>query len=238
MATPALPTAQQVDRWQASRQKAFKQVPEDGRTITYLGKTFHVYPNTFWPFLDSQPLVRNFRIKPGDSVLDVGTGSGVIAIFACYQQASRVLALDVNPAALRSARRNAQAHGFGEVMEVRRSDLFEKVGDEQFDVITANLPFRDKPAPDVVARSQWDTDFRTNTQFFEQAARYLKPGGRIYFAHSNFGAVEEVRRLAKQAGFSIRMMARSAAERDQERQFFAFLIKPVTKPAAGHGRAA
>lgn len=118
-------------------------------------------------------------------------------------------------------------------MEVRRSDLFENVGDEQFDVITANLPFRDKPAPDVVARSQWDTDFRTNTQFFEQAARYLKPGGRIYFAHSNFGAVDEVRRLAKQAGFSIRLMARSAAERDQERQFFAFLIKPV----AGHGRA-
>ncbi|WP_028102623.1 methyltransferase [Pseudoduganella violaceinigra] len=234
MPSSALPTPEQVDRWQAMRQKAFKAVPEGGRTITYLGKKFHVYPNTFWPFLDSQPLVRNFRIKAGQSVLDVGTGSGVIAIFACYQRASRVLALDVNPAAIRSARRNAQEHGFEDVMEVRRSDLFENVGDERFDVITANLPFRDKPAPDVVARSQWDTDFRTNTLFFEQVGRHLKPGGRIYFAHSNFGAVKEVRRLAKEAGFSIRMMARSVAERDQERQFFAFLIKP----AADHGRAA
>jgi len=225
MPAPALPTTQQVDRWQAMRQKAFKSVPEGGRTITYLGKKFHVYPNTFWPFLDSQPLVRNFRIKPGESVLDVGTGSGVIAIFACYQQASRVLALDINPAAIRSARRNAHEHGFDGVMEVRRSNLFEKVGDEQFDVITANLPFRNKTAHDVVARSQWDTDFRTNTDFFAQVRRYLKPGGRIYFAHSNFGAPEEVRRLAKEAGFSIRMMARSPAAKAEAKQFYAFLIK-------------
>ncbi|MYN04042.1 methyltransferase [Pseudoduganella sp. DS3] len=232
MPSHALPTSEQIDHWQVMRQHAFKSVPEAGRTITYLGKKFHVYPNTFWPFLDSQPLVRNFRIQRGESVLDVGTGSGVIAIFACYQQASRVLALDLNPAAIRSAHHNAQAHGFVGVMEVRHSDLFDSVGDERFDVITANLPFRDKPAPDVVARSQWDTDFRTNRRFFEEVAQYLKPGGRIYFAHSNFGAVDEVRRLAKQAGFSIRMIAKSAAKRAGKRQFFVFLIKPAAK----HGR--
>lgn len=225
MDTAAAPAAASIDRWQQKRQQAFKQIPDEGRTIRYLGKDFHVYPNTFWPFHDSQPLVRNFRIKPGDSVLDVGTGSGVIAVFACYHGAGRVLALDVNPAAIRSAKRNARDHGFGEVMEVRRSNLFEQVGDEQFDVITANLPFRNKFAHDVVARSQWDTDFRTNTQFFDQVRRHLKPGGRIYFAHSNFGDPEAVRRLAKAAGFSIRLMARSAAAKAEAKQFYAFLIK-------------
>ncbi|WP_395404700.1 methyltransferase [Pseudoduganella sp. UC29_106] len=174
METSAAPAAASIDRWQQKRQQAFKQIPDEGRTIRYLGKDFHVYPNTFWPFNDSQPLVRNFRIEPGDSVLDVGTGSGVIAVFACYRGAGRVLALDVNPAAIRSAKRNAREHGFGNVMEVRRSNLFEKVGDEQFDVITANLPFRNKFAHDVVARSQWDTDFRTNTEFFAQVRRHMK----------------------------------------------------------------
>lgn len=225
METAAAPAAASIDRWQQKRQQAFKQIPGEGRTIRYLGKDFHVYPNTFWPFHDSQPLVRNFKIEPGDSVLDVGTGSGVIAVFACYAGAGRVLALDVNPAAIRSARRNAREHGFGNVMEVRRSNLFERVGDEQFDVITANLPFRNKFAHDVVARSQWDTDFRTNTEFFAQVRRYLKPGGRIYFAHSNFGDPEAVRRLAKEAGFSIRLMARSAAAKAEVKQFYAFLIK-------------
>lgn len=215
----------QIDRWQKNRQKAFKIVPEAGKTVRYLGKEFLVFPNTFWPFTDSQPLVRNLRVKAGGSMLDVGTGSGVIAVFGCYAGAARVLAVDINPAALKSAQHNAQAHGFGDTMEVRRSCLFDGVGDEQFDVITANLPFRNKEAHDVVARSQWDTDFRTNTEFFEQVGKHLKPDGRIYFAHANFGAVKEVRKLAKDNGFSVRLMASASADKAETKKFYAFLIR-------------
>ncbi|OFA05847.1 methyltransferase [Duganella sp. HH101] len=218
-----------IDRWQTNRQKAFKIVPEDGKTFRYLGKEFLVFPNTFWPYTDSQPLVRSLRVPKGGSVLDVGTGSGVIAVFACYAGAARVLAVDINPAALKSAQHNAAAHGFGETMEVRYSCLFDGIGNEQFDVITANLPFRNKEAHDVVARSQWDTDFRTNTQFFQQAGKYLKRDGRIYFAHSNFGAVKEVRRLAKENGYSMRLLARASA--DETKEFYGFLIQRM-RPAA------
>ncbi len=217
----------QIDRWQKDRQKLFKSVPADGKKIKYLGKEFLVYPNTFWPFTDSQPLVKNFHIESGESVLDVGTGSGVIAIFSCYSGAGRVVAVDINPAAIKSAKHNAKQHGFDKIMKVKRSNLFEKIGQEKFDVITANIPFRNKPAPDVVARSQWDTDFKTNTQFFKEVGNHLNPGGRIYFVQSNFGETKEMKRLAKEAGFSVKALGTESSGKAETKKFTAFLLKRV-----------
>ncbi|MES2105706.1 MAG: methyltransferase [Pseudomonadota bacterium] len=217
----------QIDRWQKDRQKLFKSVPADGKKIKYLGKEFLVYPNTFWPFTDSQPLVKNFHIENGENVLDVGTGSGVIAIFSCYSGAGRVVAVDINPAAIKSAKHNAKQHGFDKIMKVKRSNLFEKIGQEKFDVITANIPFRNKPAPDVVARSQWDTDFKTNTQFFKEVGNHLNPGGRIYFVQSNFGETKEMKRLAKEAGFSVKALGTESSGKAETKKFTAFLLKRV-----------
>lgn len=212
-----------TDQWQAQRQQLFKSVPPEGRTVRYLDREFLVYPDTFWPFADSLPLVRHFRVEPGESVLDVGTGSGVIAVFACYRGAARVLGLDINPAAIRSATHNAQVHGFVDRLELRRSDLFEALGaDEQFDVITANLPFRNKPAHDVVAMSQWDTGFATNTRFFEGVGRHLKAGGRIYFVQSNFGEIEAMQRLAQAAGLRVEELASEAVDDTKRQQFFVY----------------
>ena len=211
-----------TDQWQAQRQLLFKSVPPEGRKVRYLDKEFLVYPNTFWPFADSLPLVKHFKIAPGETVLDVGTGSGVIGVFACYQGAGRVVGVDINPAAIQSATHNARMHGFAGIMEVRPSNLFEALGDEQFDVITANLPFRNKPAHDLVAMSQWDTDFQTNTRFFEGVGRHLKPEGRIYFVQSNFGEIEAIQRLARAAGLLTVELASEATDETRRQQFFVY----------------
>jgi release factor glutamine methyltransferase len=214
-----------TDQWQAQRQQLFKSVPPEGQTVRYLDKEFLVYPETFWPFADSLPLVKHFKVAPGESVLDVGTGSGVIGIFACYRGAARVVGVDINPAAIQSATHNARQHGFADIMEVRRSDLFDALGAERFDVITANLPFRNKPAHDVVAMSQWDTDFRTNTRFFEGVGRHLKPGGRIYFVQSNFGEIETMARLAQAAGLQVTELASEALDDTRRQQFFVYEMR-------------
>jgi release factor glutamine methyltransferase len=216
-----------TDQWQSQRQQLFKSVPAEGQTVRYLDKEFLVYPDTFWPFADSLPLVEHFRIEPGESVLDVGTGSGVIGIFACYRGAARVVGVDINPAAVRSATHNVQAHGFAGTMQVLQSDLFTALGDQRFDVITANLPFRNKPAHDVVAMSQWDTDFRTNTRFFEQARQHLNSNGRIYFVQSNFGEIETMMRLARAAGLQVAEFARHAIDDSRRQEFVVYEMTPA-----------
>lgn len=214
-----------IDEWQKERQKIFKSVPPKGKTVSYLGKKFLVYKDTFWPFKDSQPLVKNFKIQRGESVLDVGTGSGVIAIFACYKGAAKVVAVDINPAAVRTARYNTKLHGFEKVITVKRSNLFENVGRKKFDVITTNLPFRNKSASDVVAQSQWDTGLRTNKRFFKEAGKYLKKDGRIYFSQSNYGPVQKIKALAKKAGFSMKRIGRTSIGNGDEKTYYAFELK-------------
>lgn len=211
-----------TDQWQQQRQQLFKSVPPEGRTVRYLDKEFLVYPDTFWPFADSLPLVEHFQVKPGEHVLDVGTGSGVIGVFACHRGAARVVGVDINPAAVRSATHNARAHGFAGTMEVVQSDLFDALGNERFDVITANLPFRNKPAHDVVAMSQWDTGFRTNTRFFEEVGRHLSPHGRIYFVQSNFGEIETTMRLAHAAGLQVAELAHQSIDDTRRQEFVVY----------------
>lgn len=199
----------ETDDWQIKRQQMFKTVPAEGTWIEYLGRDYFVYPNTFWPYDDSKVLVSNCAIKPGESVLDLCTGSGVIAISSCYKGASRVLAVDLNADAVKSAKFNAHHHGFSTVMEVRQSDLFSAVGEERFDCITINPPFRNKSAPDMVARSQWDEGFSLHIRFFREVRRYLKPDGRIYFVQADFGDPGRVYELASSAGMTCEKLAQA-----------------------------
>ena len=61
--------------------------------------------------------------QPGMRVLDVGTGSGILAISAALQGAVRVEAIDIDPVAVRVARANALLNKVGKIVQVRRSTL-------------------------------------------------------------------------------------------------------------------
>jgi methylase of polypeptide subunit release factors len=113
-------------------------------------------------------------IPPGALVLDMGTGSGVGALSAA-RFARRVVAVDINPAAVRCARINVLLNELEERIEVRRGDLFDPVPGERFDVVLFNPPFFSGVPRDDVERALWSTDVAP--RFAAGLPGHLAPGG-------------------------------------------------------------
>ena len=77
-------------------------------------------------------------VRPGQRVIDIGTGSGILAIAAAHMGADEVLATDLDPVAVRVAAENAGINGFGDRISCRCGDLLDVV-DESGDVVIANI---------------------------------------------------------------------------------------------------
>jgi ribosomal protein L11 methyltransferase len=77
-------------------------------------------------------------VRGGESVIDVGTGSGILAITAAKLGASRVLAVDADPGAVRTARENVCLNGLEGIITLREGNLLEGV-EAGADIIAANI---------------------------------------------------------------------------------------------------
>jgi ribosomal protein L11 methyltransferase len=77
-------------------------------------------------------------VRPGATVLDLGSGSGILGIAAAKLGAARVLALDIDPQAVKATKENARINEVAGVIEAREGPL-ESARGEQFDIIAANI---------------------------------------------------------------------------------------------------
>jgi ribosomal protein L11 methyltransferase len=77
------------------------------------------------------------RLRPGDRVLDVGTGSGILAVTAAVLGAAAVTAVDIDPEAVAVTRANAVRNGVTRRLEVSTRDA--GAGDQTYDIVVANL---------------------------------------------------------------------------------------------------
>ena len=116
----------------------------------FFGMEFIVSPDVLIPRPETELLVENaldWINKPNMAIrscVDVGTGSGCIAIaLAIHAPELSLTAIDINPAALRIARANAGKHGLLDRIRFVESDLLDssELTGKQFDLLVANLPY-------------------------------------------------------------------------------------------------
>lgn len=156
------------------------------------------------------------QIDSNIEIADVGTGSGILAVCAAkYVPKARVTAIDISPAALAVARRNAKRHVVADRVEFVEASLFSTVPEGPlFDYVVSNPPYvadgeMDQLAPDVrehephLALIAGERGTDVISPLIEQSVRRLKPGGGLFIEISPMIAGEVERLVSEQPILSL-----------------------------------
>ena len=141
--------------------------------------------HVFVPTPTSREVAEGLTINPGDTVIDVGSGSGVLSFVAARLGALKVFGTEVNRHAVAMARRNAALLGLSDRVDFREGSLFEPMRG-----IRANVVIGDVSGipDDIAAESDWfpggfsggPTGAEVPVAMLERSRTYLLPGGRLY----------------------------------------------------------
>lgn len=191
----------------------------------FFGLSFKVTPATLIPRPDTELLVELAlqRIPPqgGFRVLDLGTGTGAIAISIAHSRPdAEVVGVDASPAALEVARENARRLGAGNV-SFAQSDWFSALGGNRFDLIVSNPPYiaandghlsegdvRFEPMTALVSGADGLDDIR---RIVTDARDRLEPGGWLLLEHG-YDQATRVREILLQGDYVRIFSARDLAD--------------------------
>ena len=161
--------------------------------------------NVYVPAEDSYLLADNLKIEYGQSVLEIGTGSGVVAMYAS-RLTDKITVTDINFDACQLAEKNFAENGI-ENIEVLFGNLFEPVKDRKFDVILFNTPYLPTDDGDVIEDTiNYAFDGGLNGRkvidlFLDEVGNHLNDGGIVQMIQSSLSGNEETLQKFDEMGF-------------------------------------
>ncbi len=155
-----------------------------GVTIPELGGAIHVPFGVFSPIRGEYlPLIAQAKLPANArTVLDVGTGSGVIAALLAQRGVENIIATDTNPRAVACAQANIAQLGFAPQINVLQQDLF---GEHTADLIVCNPPWLPAKPTSAVETALYDPKHAMLHAFLRGAAAHLAQGGQVWLVMSN-----------------------------------------------------
>jgi release factor glutamine methyltransferase len=181
---------------------------------------FEVSPAVLVPRPDTEWLVTEFlrlaKKVPAPRVLDVGTGSGCLAVAVAHRhKGARVTAVDISPEALAVAAGNAARHKVAERVRFLEGDLFAPVPvGERFDFILSNPPYIPRAEIETLAPEVRDHDprlaldggmdgFAVFDRLVALAPGYLEPGGHLLVEIHALREGPSRERFGRQPGYEL-----------------------------------
>jgi methylase of polypeptide subunit release factors len=164
-----------------------------------------IFQTVFWEPRDTnslRELIESTDLVHGKTVLEIGTGSGLVSLCAIRAGAARVVATDVNPHAIENARYNAQLLGVENRLETRLVPITAPSAfgvvqpGETFDVIVSNPPWENARPRSIDEYALYDRDFQLLRSILSGAPSRLNSGGRLLLAYGCRDAIQTLEQLA------------------------------------------
>jgi release factor glutamine methyltransferase len=183
----------------------------ESKRVFFRNFAFFVADNVYEPAEDSFLFAENLPDQESCRIVDVGTGCGILAIVAA-KNAEHVLAIDLNPYAIRCARQNAELNEVIGKMDFVQGDLLSSLKSySKFDLILFNapyLPVQDKDgswlehswAGGKLGREVID-------RFINEAPEYLNSKGRILLMQSSLSGIDKTLQRFANQGLHARVVA-------------------------------
>ena len=148
-------------------------------------------------------IARNLEELDGAEILDLGTGSGFLAILSSKLGAGKVVATDVSRRALEAARENARLNGADNI-DFRLGSVYDPVGSEVFDLIICNPPMTPSRTP-LPVYTWGGADGRVILErVVKGAPEHLRKGGRLIMPVISLVGVDRVYALMRRVGLKPR----------------------------------
>jgi release factor glutamine methyltransferase len=167
------------------------------------GRDILIYPGVMSPKYDrsAQMFISMMPKQKGKSFLEIGSGTGIVALFAGLQGARSLVCTDINSVAVQNSQANLTKHGFSNAI-ILHGDLFEGVIG-RFDSIFFNLPFHGSKALDMLELGTCDEDYATLKRFMAEVGNYMHDDGRLYVGFADSGDNELLKAEVEKNGLKI-----------------------------------
>lgn len=164
------------------------------KKVFFKDYAFIVDEHVYEPAEDTFLIAENMTITEDDAVLEIGTGCGILALLAA-EKAKTVVAVDLNPYALKCASRNAENYMVKNI-EFRHGDLFQPIRrNERFSLILFNSPYLPSELDEDKSwiGKAWaggPNGRQVIDRFIEAVPKFLTDGGRILLIQSSLSDVD------------------------------------------------